>query len=144
MQDIKFVQDNYSNFDLVIENKDLAKVDGFETALNYQIFVDKRATKNDVYNPRFRGGWIGDIITKQNGYESGSFCYLKNQMRDTQVDRNELLAYIKDALLYFQNNNYVDEIQSDLNGNDITAIIKVNNSEVVKYNKLWRDTNAYN
>ena len=35
MQDIKFVQDNYSNFDLVIENKDLAKVDGFETALNY-------------------------------------------------------------------------------------------------------------
>ena len=68
-QDLLLEQSNYGLFDLEIdtETKDFITVDGFETALNFQLFVDRRSTRDDIATPRARQGWIADILTKTSG-----------------------------------------------------------------------------
>lgn len=140
MQDFFVEQLNDSTFDIVVENGNFKKVDSFETAIYFQVFTNKRATKYQVSTPRNRGGWMGDLITKPD-YEVGSYVYIKEQSRNTQLDFNEIVEYAKLALKYFRNFG-VKNIDVTLFENTISFKLTVENDTTLKYNTLWRNTNA--
>jgi phage gp46-like protein len=144
MQDFKVVQLNDTVFELVIdeENKVFDSVDGMETAFDFQLFVDRRSNADDITNARSRQGWMGDLITKQNGYEVGSLMYLKYQARNTQSDRNEMAAYAEDALKYFVAIDAAKEVRAEVNGDNIEGEIKISKDNVKRYSKLWSNTNG--
>jgi phage gp46-like protein len=144
MQDFKIEQLNDTTFDLVIdeENKVFDSVDGMETAFDFQLFVDRRSNADDITNARSRQGWMGDLITKQNGYEVGSLMYLKYQARNTQSDRNEMAAYAEDALKYFVAIDAAKEVRAEVNGDNIEGEIKISKDNVKRYSKLWSNTNG--
>jgi len=142
IQDFKAEQLTDSTFDIVIDedNKIYDFVEGFETAINFQLFVDKRTGKQDVNRPRDRQGWMADIITKQEGYEVGSLIYLKNQSRNTQIDKNELAGFAKNALEYLVKINAAKTITAQVNGDNIDGIIEIDNNNIQQYSSLWRNT----
>jgi phage gp46-like protein len=144
MQDFKVVQKNDSTFDISVDEDNMIfeSVDGMETAFNFQLFIDRRSSSDDVSSARKRQGWMGDLITKGNGYEVGSLLYLKYQSRDTQSDRNEIAAYAVDALNYFKSINSAQEVRANVNGNNIEGTIQISMDNVKRYSKLWRSTDA--
>ena len=146
MQDFKVIQKNDSTFDISIDEDNMVfdSVEGMETAFNFQLFVDRRSNSDEVSSARKRQGWMGDIITKGNGYEVGSLLYLKYQSRDTQSDRNEITAYAVDALNYFKVIGSAKEVKASVNGNNIDGIIQISRDNVKRYSKLWRYTNVAN
>lgn len=141
-QDIKVEQDNYGSFDIVVDESasDYDSVDGMDTAVDVQLFVDRRAQRHEISRPRDRQGWIGDVLTKQDGYEMGSLIHLKNQARNTNVDKNLIAEYAKDGLEYFRDINAAKEINASVVGDDIAGSIVVDESETIRFNKLWRNT----
>lgn len=144
MQDFLVIQRNDSTFDLSIDedNKVFDSVDGMETAIDFQLFVDRRSNADDISKARNRQGWMGDLITKQEGYEVGSLIYLKNQARDTYADKNEVAAYAEDALKYFVAIGAVQEVKASVNENNIEGYIKISKDNLEKYSKLWSSTNV--
>lgn len=141
-QDFSIDQDNTAMFDMVInaDTQDFGKVEGLETAINYQLFVDQRAGRDDIQIPRNRQGWIGDLLTKEENYQAGSFVYLKNQARDTVEDNNEVAAYAENALQYFVAIGAAKQVTADVVGKNIEGSIIIRADEVNRYSKLWRDT----
>jgi len=136
MQDFKVEQLEDTTFDLVIENKQFVTVDSFETAIYYQMFTNKRASRFQVSTPRERGGWLGDLITKP-GYEAGSYLYTKAQSRNTQTDKNEIAEYTKLCLKYFRKYG-AKRITAEIIGDNIAGTIELSNDTTLKYNSLWR------
>lgn len=142
MQDFKAEQLPDSTFDLVIDEENMVYdfVEGFETAINFQLFVDRRTSKQDVNRPRDRQGWLADILTKQEGYEAGSLVYLKNQSRNTQVDKNELAGFAKNAVKYLVSIGAAKNVTAKVNNNNIDGIIEIDNNNIQQYSALWRNT----
>lgn len=144
IQDFAIEQDEKGAFDLVIdkEKRDFKSVEGMETAIDFQLFVDKRADRNEVSTPRRRQGWIGDLLTVDQGYQAGSLIWLKNQARSTQNDNNLVAAYANDSLKYLVSIGAAKEIESIAVDKNISGKIKISDDELVRYNRLWRATNA--
>lgn len=144
MQDFKLEQDNYGLFDMIVneETQDFEGVNGFETAIDVQLFIDQRGTKQEIATARNRQGWMADIATKPQGYQVGSFLYLKNQARNTQNDKNDIAAYSKNAIDYFVAIGAAKEVTASVNGLNIEGSIIASNDNVTRYSKLWRATNA--
>jgi hypothetical protein len=142
IQDFYMEQQNDSTFDMVIDedNKVYKIVEGFETAINFQLFVDKRTGKQDINRPRDRQGWMADILTKQEGYEVGSLVYLKGQSRNTQNDKNELAGFAKNSLKYFISIRAARNIITRVNGDNIEGTIEIDNNNIQEYSSLWRNT----
>lgn len=144
MQDFKMDQDNYSQFDMVIdeENKVFDFVDGFETSISIQVFTDKRASGQDTSNPFNRRGWIGNLLSLDEGYEIGSLVWLKNQCRNTQTDKKEIEAYINSSFAHLLSIGAIKEISTEIIGDSFTVTIKISSDEIERYSNLWRLTNA--
>jgi phage gp46-like protein len=142
IQDFKVEQFTDSTFDIVIdeENKIYDFVEGLETAIDFQLAVDKRSSKQDVNRPRDRQGWMADILTKQEGYEVGSLVYLKNQSRNTQVDKNELAGFSKNALRYLVQIGAAKNVIARVVGDNIEGSIIIDNNNIQEYSMLWRNT----
>jgi phage gp46-like protein len=142
LQDFMAEQQIDSTFDIVIDedNKIYDFVEGFETAINFQLFVDKRTSKQDVNRPRDRQGWMGDILTKQEGYEVGSLVYLKNQSRNTQIDKNELAGFARNAVGYLVQIGAAKNVTAEVAGDNIEGTIEIDNNNIQQYSSLWRDT----
>lgn len=140
IQDFYVSQDNNGYFDIEIDGKDFKSVSGFETAIDFQLFVDKRSTKNEVTIARNRQGWLGDLMTKQNNYEVGSFIYLKNQARNTVNDKNEISTYAKDSLQYFIQIGSAKNITAFVNGDNIEGKIIIDNNNINRFSRIWNNT----
>jgi phage gp46-like protein len=140
IQDFYVSQDNNGYFDIEIDGKDFKSVSGFETAIDFQFFIDKRSTKNEVTIARNRQGWLGDLMTKQNNYEVGSFIYLKNQARNTVNDKNEISTYAKDSLQYFIQIGSAKNITAFVNGDNIEGKIIIDNNNINRFSRIWNNT----
>lgn len=141
IQDIAFTQDNHGNFDIITtDDNTLETVEGMETAFYFQLFTDVRVSKNDVSRPLDRGGWLGDLVTKKDGYQVGSMMFLKQQSRYTVNDVSELEAFANEALKYFVTIKAAQKISADIDGNTIEGSIKVAADETSRYSALWEDT----
>ena len=145
-QDFAVEQSNDGTFDLVIDtiNKVYATCEGMDTAVDFQLFIDQRVTKEDRANALDRQGWIGDLETRGEGYQVGSLLHLQQQSRDTQADNNESAEYAKTALQYFVSLGAAKEISSRIFGKNIEGQIIVDDNNVNRYSRLWRATGGTN
>ena len=84
IQDFCMVQENNTMFDLTIneETRDFTHTEGMETAINVQLFLDQRVTAQERANAQDRRGWIGDIETRDDGFQIGSLIHLQEQSRE--------------------------------------------------------------
>jgi phage gp46-like protein len=138
--DFATVQDKNGNFDIVLGNNlDFEYCQGFDTLFLYQIFVDRRGTKYDTAVARNRGGWAGDLMTKQSGYESGSLIWTKMQSRYTQTDLNLISAIAEHALQYFIDTGAAQQVKTSINSNTITGIIKIDSNTTNQFLALWNN-----
>ncbi len=144
MQDFAVEQDNYGLFDVVVdlEHRDFKSVEGMETAFNVQLFTDQRVTKNEISRPLDKKGWVGDMLTREEGYQIGSLLHIKEMGRDTQLEKNEVAEYAKDALNYFVSIGASKEVSARVIGSNIEGEIVNESNETNRYSKLWRATNA--
>lgn len=142
MQDFKVEQDNYGQFDFVLsqDSKTFDSVDGFETAVQFQLFTDKRVSAEDVSNPLGRKGWMGDLESRSEAYQVGSLLHLKEQSRDTQADNNEIASYAKNALDYLVAIGATKEITARVVGKNIEGIITNPANDIARYASLWKGT----
>ena len=142
IQDFAVEQDNSGLFDLVIDKdlKDFKSVSGMETAINTQLFINQRVSKEEAAIPANREGWIGDMQTRDEAYQIGSLIFLKNQSRNTFLDNNETAAYAKEALEYFTAIGASKEITSRVVGKNIEGTITNDDNSISRYNGLWRAT----
>lgn len=144
IQDFAVTQENDGTFDLIIneEAMDFASVEGFETAVDFQLFVDRRTTRTDIAVARERQGWMGDLLTKDEGYEVGSLLYLKRQARDTTVDNAEAAEFARDALNHIVAIGAAREVTAEAVGVNIEGSIVAPDDEVGRFSRLWRATDA--
>lgn len=142
IQDFKAVQTNNGQYDLEIdlEAADFSSVEGFETAISVQLDTDQRVDKEDQSVAQRRQGWMGDILTRDIGYQIGSRLHLKTQSRDTQADRNETAALAKNSLDYLVSIKAAKEVTAIMLGNTIDGKIIIDANNVNRYSRLWRGT----
>lgn len=144
--DLYCPQANDGTFDIQINATalDFQHVSGNDTAFLVQLLMDRRTNKAEIASPRRRGGWIGDVYTKQNGYEIGSFLYLKNQSRNNQSDMNEVAAYAKQALDYFVSAGEAKQVKCSMNGITLSGEIIIDTNTTDKYSILWGNIGKIN
>lgn len=142
IQDLFMEQDNQGGWDFVIdpETCDFKVVSGFETAINVQLYLDQRVSKEDRSNAQDRRGFIGDIIDRSDGYQIGSLLHLKEQAQDTALNNNEIASHAKNALNYLVSIGASKEVDAKVVGKNIEGIITNNANQVNRYSQLWRDT----
>lgn len=143
-QDFEIEQGNDGLFDMTIDpdTKDFGTVEGMETAVDMQLFIDRRITKQDTPDPSRRKGWIGDLETAPDGYLMGSLLHLKSQSRDTPDDKAEVAGYAKLALDYFVAIRAAKRVTAVVIGQNVEGQIYVDDNRINQYNRLWRGTNA--
>ena len=142
IQDIKAVQSNLGQYDFEIDSdtRDIATIDGFESVVSVQLDTDQRANRDERSDAQNRQGWIGDVFNE--GYQIGSKLHLKQQSRDTPLDKNEIAAEAKTSLEYLVKIGAAKEITSSFLGNTLDGKIIVDANNVSRYNRLWRNTSA--
>lgn len=145
-QDFAVSQNNDGTFDMVIDEENMiySVCEGLDTAVDFQLFIDQRVTKEDRANALDRQGWIGDLETRGEGYQVGSLLHLKQQARDRREDNNESAEFAKTALQYFVSIGAAKEISSRILGSNIEGQIIVDDNDVNRYSRLWRATGATN
>lgn len=111
MNDLKLTLDASGQFDLTIENGNLAKVSGFDTALTVSLFTDARANEAQVYLPENRRGWVGNIVNDVQGRQLGGLLWLIDQRRLTQNTLNESIDYAKKSLDWIVEDGMADNIK---------------------------------
>lgn len=143
-QDFALTQDNDGTFDLIVDEDtmDYRSVDGFETAVDFQLFIDRRSSGQDIEIPRERQGWIGDILTRDTGYQVGSLLYLKRQARNTTEDNEEAAAYARDAVDHLVSIGAARRVTAEAVGVNIEGRIDAISDRSAEYSRLWRATDA--
>lgn len=142
IQDLFMEQNNQGEWDLVVdpETNDFKTVEGFETTINVQLYLDQRVSKEDRSNAQDRRGFIGDIIDRGDGYQIGSLLHLKEQSKDTAVNNNEIASHAKNALNYLVSIGAAKDVEAKVVGKNIEGVITSNANQVNRYSQLWRDT----
>lgn len=117
---------------------------GYETSLQMSVFCDSALPLDDVSNALLRGGWAGNENSDESGYELGSLLWTKKQARKTQLDKNEAVAIIKNALSHFvpdraKSLNVTGNLTTD--GIEVSAVIlRYDNETVNILFRLWETT----
>ena len=144
IQDFKAVQNNLGFYDLEIdlETGDFASIEGFETVVSVQLDTDQRVSKEERSEAQRRQGWMGDILTRDIGYQIGSKLHLKQQARDTTLDNNEIAAEAKNSLNYLVAIGAAKKITATMLGNTLDGKIFIDANNVNRYSRLWKVTNA--
>jgi phage gp46-like protein len=97
--DKKLVEDSNGNYAPKIgTDGDWEKDEGMETAIRVITGTDARVDEYEEPDAFKRRGWIGDEHSVDAGYSLGSKAWLKEQSRNRDKDKNELVAYNKEAL----------------------------------------------
>ena len=111
MSDVKFQQGTNGQFDIVIENGDLANESGFDTALFISLLTDGRAPESRVLRPEDRRGWIGDIKSPVDGRNIGGLLWLVEQRKLNQTTVNEAVDFAKKSLNWLLEDNIAKNIE---------------------------------
>ena len=97
--DVKLTQDDDGIFDINIgDNGDFELDEGFGTTIALTIFGEQRASEGEVPTPENRGGWIGNILADDPGFQAGSKGWLLKQSRLKPSTPSALRNYHQEAL----------------------------------------------
>lgn len=110
MSDLKLTLDANGQFDFIIENGNLATVEGFDTAITVSLFTDARASESQVYLPENRRGWVGNTVNNVQDRELGSLLWLLDQRRLNQDTLNTATDFAKKALNWLIEDKLADDI----------------------------------
>lgn len=147
MQDILIRANSDGLYDFVIEGNEFASAGGFETAIPVSLFTDARAPAALVSEPRYRRGWIGNLMTAATMRQLGSILWVLDQSRITQERLNVARLAAQDAFQWMIDdgvalNVFVDVTQTASTGFIITIQITDTSNVVSRYQTLWRATDA--
>lgn len=82
--DLYVERDEDGIYDLVIEDGDLKKTAGMDSAIFISLFTDRRANPDEVADPMKRRGWCGTENTPDQQGNVGSGIWLYEQRRLTK------------------------------------------------------------
>lgn len=99
MLDLRVAEDiGTGEFDLVIENGQLATVNDMSTAILVSLLTDQRADISQVSVPQFRRGWIGDAVPAIENFMIGSLLWLVEPSKATQQTMTVASGFARQAL----------------------------------------------
>jgi phage gp46-like protein len=145
MQDILIKQQPDGTFDIEFENGDFKSTTGLDTAIIMSLFVDKRASQDEISEPSLRRGWQGNELNNDSDYEIGSKLFLLDQSRATQKTVNNAESYASDGLSHFIQDGIAKKIDvsGESSGSNVTLNIEFTRDENQVDSKqymLWENT----
>lgn len=126
------------------DDGDMLACYGYETSIRMSVLSDRKATSSEVADELRRGGWAGNENNEDKAFELGSVLWTKYQSRKTEIDKNEAVAIVKEALSHFvpdraKQVNVTGNLTT--NGIEITAVILRYSGEVdTVLFELWDTT----
>ena len=125
---------------------DIETADFFDTSILYSIFGERRASADEVVDPRRRRGWIGN----DEDFENGSKIWLLRQARLTRDVLNRLEDEVEKALQWLVNDGFavsLGDIVAGISGGcvllDVT-IFRSRDKVVRRHFELWELTGRAN
>lgn len=146
-QDLRISKNDGGLFDLVLSNQSFETVDGFETAIIISLLTDARASAAAVQTPSRRRGWIGNILTADNGRQLGSRLWTFEQARLTVAVLNDLSVAAQESLAWMVEDGIAKSVNAsaekinDRQVNVLVVIVTIEGKEK-RYSVLWRQTGA--
>lgn len=143
--DVKLIERDDGVFDIdVDENGDLVTDEGFGTTIRLTVFGRRRATEDEVPEPEYRGGWIGNLLSDIPGFEAGSKLWLLKQARLNDETLNAAKSYLTDARSWFVEDGLAKSMEVDIErrASKIVAAIRVDDEPF--YMDLWNLTDFDN
>lgn len=98
--DVAFVRDAEGVYDIDLDetNADAQLTGGLESAIFVSLFSDRRARADEVGDPMWRRGWIGDLLSDIPDDRHGSGLWLYEQSRLTPQIAAGVAAEARNAL----------------------------------------------
>lgn len=113
--DIAVARDAEGVYDMVFDDtRDMASVQGFETALLCSLFSDRRADKDEVSDPMKRRGWIGNLVAETPMDNYGSGLWLYEQRRATEDVRALLRLEVISSLEWMREERLIKNLDANL------------------------------
>lgn len=97
--DLLLVEDDQAEWDLDVQNQDLALDDTIEMACIVSIFTDQRVTSDEL--PLLQTdlrGWWGDVVNPNQTDQTGSKLWLLERANPTQDTLSRAQQYVQDCL----------------------------------------------
>jgi phage gp46-like protein len=146
MTDIKLAF-NGTEIDLVLEDEDLARDDGLETAILISLFTDRRANLDELEeadaDPR---GWWADGLSTVDGDETGSKLWLLERAKATTETLERAREFAEESLQWLVDDGVAEaftvttEYQPDGSSGKrlaIEVLVERPHGETGKYKFLW-------
>lgn len=146
-QDVKLVKNDEGIYDIPLtdDGKDLATIDGLETAIIVSVFTYARANSGDVPDSFNRRGWVGNLLTLLEGYELGSELWVLSQSRINTETLNRGEDFVKRSLQWMLDDGVADTItvtftQSSVREVEVEIILLKSSNVIGRYITIWNNT----
>lgn len=145
MRDILLEKNTDGVYDISFENGDFKTTDGLDTSIIISLFVDKRASESEVFEPELRRGWLGNEQNEDPDYEIGSKLWLLYQARNIPDTLNLAIDRTRDSLIWMLPDGLVKDIQvsgtqAEENITVSVNFIRFDNSILNQQFQLWENT----
>lgn len=113
MADIALRFSNFSGGDLALDGQDLARDDGFESAVLISLFTDRRASLEQIRAGEDKAdlrGWWGDYAAEVEGDQTGSLLWLLRREKQTRETLTRARQYAEQALAWMIEDRAVRQI----------------------------------
>ena len=137
--------DHGSYYDIQIDEMgDIATEDSLDSTILTSLFTEARASEDQVTDPSRRRGWIGN----QDGeFILGSTLWVYGQLRNRQVEFNELGGVAKESLLHMISDGRATKITASMTTSEdgprlSIRIERPNNKVDFRHYFLWEQTGA--
>jgi phage gp46-like protein len=144
-QDVKLLKGTDGIFDIPISGTEFESVSGVETAILVTVFTEARSDSDTIPDAFNRRGWVGNLLTLEEGYELGSLLWTLSQARLTQNTLNTASDTVKKALNWMIEDGIADTIEVDtVVVSNRTANINIDLFKdlnmVGRYTTVWNNT----
>lgn len=103
-----------AHYDIDLDSSgDIAKTDGFDTAILMSFFCERRADESEVTVAELRRGWVGNSFPYKPNFEIGSRMWLLMQARRTDTTLNKSIDYSQQGFDWFLDDDYLSRIAVD-------------------------------
>jgi len=133
-------------WDISFEEGDIKPTCGLDTAVYLSLLTDSRATDSQVYDPKLRRGWLGNVATPVVGRDLGGKLWLLEQSRLDQDALNNAVDYANKSLSWLVEDNVCVKILVSgkiVPRSGIELDVQITSSDGVTSNiyvQLWHNT----
>jgi phage gp46-like protein len=146
-QDVKLAKNDDGIFDipLTADGKDIATVDGIETALMVSLYTNARTSGSKVPDSFNRQGWAGNLLTLKDGFELGSELWTLKQARLVQNTLNAGQDLVRRSLQWMIDDGVADVINVTMTSKtdragEIKILLYKDLDLIARYITIWTST----